>query len=283
MRLLGVLLLFSLLFGIGESVLQGGGSPGGNAGFFDPEVLKIDESKYLGKEVPNINIVLENGKIVRLYQFLGKKPSIIIFTYYTCRGSCPVLNRNFYDAVKPIVRDWGEDQFNILTLSFDKDDTLMTLKKFKEKLVEDKGPLPKNWHFALMEKDQIKTFTGAVGFKFFYSRADNGFIHPNVVIFLDNDHRLTRYIYGIKPRERDLRFALVDAQKGKVKITSVNVLKDLLTSAFVCYSQGKYVIDPFLITGAIGMLLFLGVLFNAFFLYGRIYGKKKLEEVRGHG
>ncbi len=226
--------------------------------FFDPELLKIDEKRYLGNFVMNSEIVLEDGSRVKLYDILSKKPTILLLSYYTCEGSCPIRIDNLNKLIKSSESLRNRD-FNVLVLSFDEKDNLETLRKFKK----IHGPFTAQWIFGLIPKENIEALTQSVGFKFFYSERDKTFVHTNVYIFLAPDGRITRYLFGINPKERDIRISLAEAEGGRITANSVIDL-----ALLVCYtydpSRSTFVVNPTIIFGGIGFAALGGVILIAF-------------------
>lgn len=226
--------------------------------YFDPSILKIDTSKYLGNYVANTEIILEDGKKAKLYDVLKGKPTILLFSYYTCEGSCPIR----IDNLNKLIRKSGSllnRDFRVLVLSFDERDTLETLRKFKE----GHGPFTSQWVFGIIPKEKIETLTGSTGFKFFFSERDKTFVHTNVYIFLAPDGRITRYLFGINPPEKDVRIALAEAEGGRISASSVVDL-----ALLVCYtydpSRSTFVVNPTIIFGGIGFLALGSVILIAF-------------------
>ncbi|NPA41454.1 MAG: SCO family protein [Aquificae bacterium] len=251
--------LLALLLAVGFALANAVGA--GNVireDFFDPSLLRIDEKKYLGGFVMNTEVILEDGSRVELYDLFSNKPTILLFSYYTCEGSCPIRIDNLNKLIKSSDSLKNRD-FNVIVLSFDEKDTLETLKKFKE----GHGPFTTQWIFGLIPKENIEAFTGSVGFKFFYSERDKTFVHSNVYIFLAPDGRITRYLFGINPKERDIRISLAEAEGGKITANSVIDL-----ALLVCYtydpSRSTFVINPALIFGGIGLASLAGVVLLAF-------------------
>jgi protein SCO1/2 len=235
------------------------------ATYFDQDYLKIDEPKHLGTFVPDVNLILEDGSKVKLYELIAEKPNIIFLAYYTCNASCPIRTTNLIKALEPL----KNRDFNVLVLSFDEKDTLKTLREYKQRY----GQYPGNWIFALIDKEQIQRFTEAVGFKFFYSEVDNMFVHPNVYIFVSPDGRITRYIYGVSPKTQDLRIALAETETNKVTLSSI-----IDTALLVCFkydpSRSTYVVNPVIFLGGIGFASF-GALMLYIFL-GKKFAKREV-------
>ena len=249
---MGRVIVFLFLF---SSLIFAGGAMGPSSGafknndFFDPSLLKIDKKKYLGTFVPNVKVILENGKEVDLYSLLKGHPNILLLSYYTCQGTCPVRIDNLNHLIQKT--DLKDRDFKVINLSFDERDNLQTLKKFKKA----HGPFTKHWVFGLIKKEDIHKLTDAVGFKFFFSERDKTFVHPNVYIFLTDQGRITRYIYGVKPSYRDIKLALLETTQNKVSLNSVIDLAYL-----VCFtydpSRSRYVVNPTLIFAGIGFSVF---------------------------
>ncbi len=216
--------------------------------YFDPSVLEIQQDLYLGKKLKDYTILTDKGWS-SLYKVVDKKPTILQLAYYTCDASCPILTENLLKAVK----DLDGNGFNVLVLSFDKRDSMDTLKAFKEKL----GKVPQNWTFGILQEEDIKDLTKSVGFRFFFSERDRTFIHPNTLIFLSPDAKVMRYLFGTFPKTKDIKLALIDAQRDK---PTINNIVDLALLACYRYdpSRSKYVIDPLVIFAVMGFSL-LGV------------------------
>ncbi len=232
--------LFFLLF---VNSVYAYGTFNNNGGAFDPSVLEIQQDLYLGKRLRDYTMLSDKGW-TSLYKVIDKKPTILQLAYYTCDASCPILTHNLLMATKETK---GKD-FNVLVLSFDKKDSMDTLKAFKSKL----GYVPDNWTFGILQKEDIDSLTKSVGFKFFYSERDKTFVHPNTLIFLSPDGKVMRYLFGTFPNSKDIKLALVDAQRES---PSINNILDLALLACYRYDQSRsrYVMDPVVMFGLMGL------------------------------
>jgi protein SCO1/2 len=92
--------------------------PKDHEGFFDPSLLKIEEEKYLGKQVADVEFTDEQGRTHKLLDYIKGHPTALILGYYTCDSACPLIIKNAIDASKNISKD-----FRGIVLSFDKEDT----------------------------------------------------------------------------------------------------------------------------------------------------------------
>ncbi|MCS6998762.1 MAG: SCO family protein [Aquificaceae bacterium] len=236
----GLVLLFLLwVFAFGTP------QPKDTPSAFDAGIMKIEEEKYLGNRVADVSFISEEGKEQRLYDFIKGKPTALILAYYTCDSACPLIVKSALEATK----DLGKDA-NLLVLSFDKEDTLQDIKRFKSQL----GISNPRWTFGIMSEDQINKLTQSLGYRFFYSRRDRVFVHPNVVMFIAPDGKIVRYLYGISPRERDFRIALAEAETFRI---TRNTFVDV--AYMVCYKYdpetGKYGLNPAIIFAFGGVML----------------------------
>ena len=217
-------------------------APKSHEGFFDPSILQIEEEKYLGNRVADVEFVDERGNTHRLLDYIKGHPTALILGYYTCDSACPLIIKNAIEASKGIKKD-----FKGVVLSFDKEDTLRDLQEFKRKL----GISSDKWTFGIMKEEDIKKLSESVGYRFFYSRQDRVFVHPNVVMFLDPEGKVSRYLYGISPREIDFRIALAEAETFRI---TKNTIVDV--AFMVCYkydpNTGKYGLNPIVLFAIAG-------------------------------
>ncbi len=262
----GVFVLLVTALSIALAVNTPLGVPYDEDSSFDVSILRINEGEHLGREIPNVDVILGNGQKKKLWEIIGEEPAIIVFAYYTCDASCPVLAGNISKALESI----KDRDFTFITLSFDEKDTLETMRSFKEKLKY----IPDNWVFGLLSKQDIRRITEATGFRFFYSVKDKAFVHPNVLIFISPDKRIVRYIYGVKPDPKAVRIALAEANTGELKI---NEVVDLVYLACFSYNakKGSYMVNPVMILGGVGFVLLGSTLLLSIF-YGKLYGRKEV-------
>ncbi len=221
--------------------------PADNIGFFDASSLTIEEAKYLGRKIPSdIIFTAEDGKQYNFEEFTKGKPTALILAYYTCDSACPLIVSGALRASKFLNRD-----YNLLVLSFDKYDNLDSLKKFKSQIGDN---FPKAWTFGVMDEENINKLTSAIGYKFFYSRQDKVFVHPNVIVFLSPSGKITRYMYGVSPSQRDMYLALAEAEEMRI---TKNAIVDLAFLACYRYDPktGKYGVNPVIYVALAGFVL----------------------------
>jgi len=246
--------------------------------YIDPASFQIDEQKVLGVKVDkNLALIDENGKPFTLGEKLGK-PLILVLSYFTCDGSCSVINADLRDRLEGVSDlKMGED-FEVLTVSFDTQDNLEKLGVFKQHLEETKK-IGEGWTFATMkDSKQIKPFADRLGFNYFWSPRDRTFFHPGAFLFLSADGRLIRVLYSQTVESKDVSLAIFDAKQGKFRPTEIINFATSLCYSYN-YKEGRYTynIPLFIAVGSLtfGVTAFSGSVFV--FRRRRKEREKKLE------
>ncbi len=246
--------------------------------YIDPSTFQIDEQKVLGVKVDkNLALIDENGNPFTLSEKLGK-PLILVLSYYSCDGSCSIINADLRDRLAGISNiKMGED-FEVLTISFDTQDNLEKLGVFKQHLEETKK-IGNGWTFATMQDpEQIKPFADRLGFNYFWSPRDRTFFHPGAFLFLSAEGRLIRVLYSQTVESKDVELAVFDAKQGKFRPQEIINFATSLCYSYN-YKEGRYTynIPLFIAVGSLtfGVTAFSGSVFV--FRRRRKEREKKLE------
>lgn len=240
----------------------------------DPKVVAIDERSFLGsKLVKDYALIDVEGREFNLRE-ITDKPLIILFSYYTCDGLCMTINKHMELLIKGMSRFKPGRDFRVLTVSFDRNDTLESLQKFVKK-VGVPTEMREGWRQAILKnQEDIKHFTESVGVRFFWSYRDKVFVHPNAFIFVSPKQRVVRYLYGTRVSASDVELAIIDANWDKIKNSSQVI--DIL--AGVCFSynfkEGRYTFNYPLMIGVGSLMLGIVLLTVSFKI-----GKKKFGRI----
>jgi protein SCO1/2 len=192
--------------------------PGMPASTMPAALRGIGFDQHLDERVPlDAAFTDETGRQVRLGDYFGRRPVVMVFAYYECPMLCTVALNGLSSALSVLSLEPGKD-FEIVTVSFDPHDTPAGARAKKAGYIEryTHSGASTAWHFLTGDEANIKRVTAAAGFRYQWDVDTKQFAHPTGVIVLTADGRLARYLFGIEYGPRDLRYALVDASDGKV-------------------------------------------------------------------
>jgi len=159
----------------------------------------------------------ESGATVRLGDYFGRRPVVLVFAYFDCPMLCTQVINGLSSALGVLSLVPGKD-FEIVTVSFNPRDTPAAAAAKKAVYLERyKQPgAAASWHFLTGDESSIERLTQAAGFRYAWDADTKQFAHPSGIIVLTPDGRLARYLFGIEYGPRDLRFGIVEASAGKV-------------------------------------------------------------------
>lgn len=209
----------------------------------------IDER--LGSFVPlDLGFLDSSGDSVYLRQAITR-PTILTLVYYHCPTICKPLLGEVAHVVARTELVPGED-YNLLTVSFNSEDTPETARTIKENFTESLDTVGENgWRFLTADSATIAALTEAVGFSFERTDGDT-FAHGTALIVLSPEGKIVRYLYGIRFLPFDIKMAVTEATKGNVAPSIARVLQ-------YCFSYDpdgrRYVFNVTRVAGA-GILLF---------------------------
>jgi protein SCO1/2 len=192
--------------------------PGIPASAIPAPLREIGFDQNLDQMVPlDTTFLDETGRTVRLGDYFGRRPVVLLFAYYDCPMLCTQVINGLSTALDVLSLEPGRD-FEIVTVSFDPRDTPATATAKKEHYIARyKRPgAAASWHFLTGAQRSIDRVTKAAGFRYVWDKETQQFAHPTGVIVLTPEGRLARYLFGIEYGPRDLRMALVEASAGKV-------------------------------------------------------------------
>jgi protein SCO1 len=237
----------------------------------DPEYLRINEAKVLGlkpkKDFPLIN---QDGDTFLLEDRVGK-PMVLVLSYYSCDGVCSAVNIDLAERLSELEKTGrlkpGED-FDVVTVSFDKNDTLETMTKFRKSVGLDKN-VAKGWTFAVAKDiERIKEFTDRYDFHFFWSAQDRTFFHPTVYFVLSPELRLARILYAHDITASDVELAVLESRSGNFKPSEIiNYAVSLCYS--YSYKDGKYIFNIPMFIAFGSLILGLAALAFSIMMYKR--------------
>ncbi len=233
----------------------------------------LDEK--LGGVIPlDLTFTNENDKKVTLKELVDR-PTCLVWVYYNCPRICPQMLAGLAKSLGDLRLMPGKD-YRVITISFDDSEKPEDARMQKINYIRAiNRPFPEDaWRFLTGDRENIRRLAEAVGLRF--KKDDHGFVHPEVLIFLSPQGRITRYMqvpkyhyglaYPLAFSAIDLETAFTDASAGKVSVSAAGV------APLFCFmhepaNQKKF----FTILKVCGSLTILASLF--LFVYLRGQGK----------
>src|SRR5262249_34490072 len=159
----------------------------------------------------------EAGRTVRLGDYFGDKPVVLVLAYYRCPKLCNMVLSGLLQTFREMSFTVGQE-FNVVTVSFDPRDGPDIAAAKKQSHLEKYGRAgaEHGWHFLTGEKSQIDALADAVGFRYRYVEKEDLYAHASGIMVLTPEGRVSRYFYGISYSPRDLRFGLIEASQNKI-------------------------------------------------------------------
>ena len=201
---------------------------------FDPRI---------GASVPG-SLEFREATAVRLGQYFGARPIVLVLGYFGCRHLCPLLVHGVSEALARSGMKSDRD-YSALFVSIDR---------------RDEAAAPKRragWHM-LTGAASAASLAQSVGFKFFYEKESGEFAHPAGFLVLTPQGEVARYFPGVRFDAQLVKAAVGDAAHGKTS----SAFERFLLRCFHDPVTGKYS-QAVLVSVRVAALLFLAML--AFF------------------
>ncbi len=184
-----------------------------------PAALReVGIDQRLGEQLPlDAAFTDDHGRAVTLGDFFGKKPVILVMTYFECPMLCTLVLNGLGKTLKTMSFEPGKE-FDVVTVSFDPRDTPEKAAAKKATYVAEYGrpATADGWHFLTGEQASIERVAKAVGFRYTWIPEEKQFAHAAAIMVATPEGRLARYFYGVDYAGRDLRLGLVEASDHKI-------------------------------------------------------------------
>jgi protein SCO1/2 len=184
-----------------------------------PAILReVGVIQRLGQPLPLDAIFQdEAGRAVRLGQYFGKRPVVLVLAYYDCPMLCTEVLNGLLSSLKTLSFDAGRE-FEVVTVSFDPREKPADAAAKKKPYIESYGRpgAAEGWHFLTGGSGSIDRVTSAVGFRYKYDESAGQFAHAAAIYIATADGTLSRYFYGIDYAPRDLRLGLIEASEKRI-------------------------------------------------------------------
>ncbi len=224
-RYLGLFLSLVLAWSIQDVKAFGGsynafrGSVEAKDGQTLPDALvDVGIEEHLGAQIPLDAVFLdETGKEVTLGSyFQAGRPVLLNFAYYQCPMLCNMVLNGMLDGMKKMAWIPGKE-FEVVTIGIDPKEGPDLAAAKKATHIQELGipEAAQGWHFLTGKEVNIRKVADVVGFKYTYMPVSKEFAHAAGVFTISPQGKISRYLYGVEYRSKDLKLALLDASEGK--------------------------------------------------------------------
>lgn len=189
------------------------------------ELEGVDVTEHLNQPVDlSLTFIDENGQTVALKDFFHQgRPVILDLIYYTCPNLCDLILNGQVAAMHEIPGTPGTD-YDIVTVSIDPQETFKIAAQKKETYLKSYGRPAPGWHFLTDHDNHSKMLSEQVGYHYRFDKRQAQFAHPSAIMILTPDGKIARYLYGVRYRPFDMRFALAEASQGRSTLTVEKIL-----------------------------------------------------------
>jgi protein SCO1/2 len=204
------------------------------------DLENVGVTEHLDEQAPlDLPFVDSGGSPVTLARFFdGTRPVILTMNYSNCARLCSLQLNGVFHALQRMDWDLG-GKVQMITVSIDPQESPARAQATKEKYlaVYHRPGAEAGWHCLVGKEEDIRKLAAAVGFGYVYVAETKQFAHTAVTMILTPTGRVSRYLYGIEYDPQTLRFALLEASKGKIGST---VDRILLNCYYYDAEAGRY-------------------------------------------
>lgn len=159
----------------------------------------------------------EAGRQVRLGDYFGKRPVVLVLAYYECPMLCDLVLNGLSGSLKALAFNPGQE-YEVVVASIDPGETPELAAEQKRQVLAryNRSGTEDGWHFLTGSQSSIEALTDDVGFRYVYDRDRDEYAHAAGVTILTPEGRISRYLFGIDFPPRDLRMALIESTENKI-------------------------------------------------------------------
>jgi protein SCO1 len=200
----------------------------------------------------DLNFRDETGRTLRLGDYFGRKPVILVLGYYECPMLCTLVNNGLVECLQDLKLDLGKE-FDVVHVSIDPREApaLAAAKKRTFLRLYGRRGAEAGWHFLTGDEAAIRRLAAEVGFQYAYDAALKQYAHPSGIVVLTPGGKVARYFFGLTFPPRELAATLRDAGSEK---TGSPVQQLLLICFHYNPLHGKYGTTVLTVLRLLGLL-----------------------------
>jgi protein SCO1/2 len=196
-----------------------------------PSLLNgVGIAQRLNEQLPlSLSFTDDQGKLVQLSSYFGRKPAILALVYYQCPMLCSEELNGLTGALQMVDEVPGRD-FNIIVVSIDPTEGTDLAAAKKRGYVKRYGhpETASGWHFMTGTQANIDALTKAVGFGYVKIPGPDGrltqFAHASSIQIVTPEGKLAQYYMGVEYSPKDLRLGLAEASANRIGSPVDNIL-----------------------------------------------------------
>ncbi len=181
----------------------------------DKQLSEVNFDQKLGAQLSlNLWFRDEAGKDVRLGDYFGSKPVILVLGYYRCPMLCNATFNGMIEALNDMRWSIGRE-FQVVHVSIDPTETSELARKKKQTYLKRYGRLGASdgWHFLTGDQQSIQLLTEQAGFRYVYDPEVKQYAHPGGLIIVTTQGKITKYLAGVTYSPEQVFNSLKDASK----------------------------------------------------------------------
>ncbi|MHC4380854.1 MAG: SCO family protein [Planctomycetota bacterium] len=213
------------------------------------EIEGVGVDEKLGAQVPlDLEFRDADGQRQRLGDLLdGERPTVLTMNYANCPQLCGLQLDGFVKSLDKMDSWTVGDQFQVLTVSLDPTESDELASGLRDKILAkyDRPEAAQGWTFLRGADEDIRHLADVVGFRYNSFEDKGQYAHTAVLILLDPQGKVARYLYGIEYQPSTLRLSLAETAASKyVSTFDALILRCFLYDA----ASGTFVADAWKIT-----------------------------------
>ncbi|HWI58283.1 MAG TPA: SCO family protein, partial [Bacillota bacterium] len=159
----------------------------------------------------------EAGNPVRLGNYFGHKPVILVLGYYECPMLCSLVLNGMVESLEDLKWSIG-NQFEVVNISINPRESpaLAAAKKRNYLKRYGRAGAEPGWHFLTGEEPAIQRLADEVGFQYAYDAASRQYAHPSGLIILTPEGKVARYFFGVTFASSEVYAALKAASGNQI-------------------------------------------------------------------
>ena len=179
---------------------------------------RVGFDQNLGAQLPlNARFEDSTGAPVRLGDLLQGRPAVLVLGYYECPNLCGLVWQGLQESLKTLGLRVGKD-FDVIAVSIDPGEGPELAAGKREAVLKAYGASSTGagWHFLTGDEAQIRAVADAAGFRYVYDAEIDQYAHASGIVVTTPGGEVSRYLFGVRFPDRDLRLALVESSGGRI-------------------------------------------------------------------